>query len=162
MISFHNFGFVTAALAMLASPAAAETVVSMNVYRVTQEIQIIDSEAVSVEVLRPADSAIPGDKLTYQINVENRGEEPSEDISLNFPLSPHVTFIEGSVQGPIEITEAFSIDGGASYAPISDLFVVEDEVRRPASVADLTNLQISIPYLPVGDATQVAYSIFLN
>ena len=162
MISCQNFRAIGFALLTFAAPAAAETVVSMDVYRAVDEVRVLEGEPVTVEVLQPAHSAIPGDKLTYQIEVENQGQTASSDISLNLPVSSHVTFLEGSVQSTIEVQETFSVDQGTHFAQLDDLFVGENEERRPATPSDITHLRMVIPELASGETATVSYSITLN
>ncbi len=162
MISFHTIRVALAALFVLGTPSYAQTEVSIGVFRVIEQPRIVDGKEILVEVLEPADSAGPGTKLTYRISLDNQDDVPATDISMVLPVDKNVTYLENSLSASTTLTDAVSVDGGATYGNLSDLTVAENEKTRPATVDDITNLKFEVPELAAGEKATIDYSITVD
>ena len=110
----------------------------------------------------PAERVVPGEELVYTITFTNTGTEPAENVVLDMPVEAEVTYVEGSAITCLAAV-AFSVDGGATFASRSELFVAEGDILRPATAEDITNVRwtLNAP-LAAGASGEVSLRAKLN
>lgn len=155
-------GLVAGALATICAPALAGPAVEISIFRPVTEAVMVDGDVVETEVLKPVVSSIPGERLTYQISLENAETTPAQNITMVLPIDEHVTFVEGSLSSTIPLTESFSVDGGKTFGDLSMLTVQDGDELRPARVDDLDYMTLFIPALAAGARATIAYTITVD
>ncbi|MAP93388.1 MAG: hypothetical protein CMK07_00405 [Ponticaulis sp.] len=114
------------------------------------------------EVLTPAEMVKPGEIVRYTIAWENTLESEIEDMVLEIPLPPQMTYRPGSgASDGVEML--FSANGGESYSALSGLLVLEEDQSRLAEPQDITHLKwvFSEPLAP-GAQGELSYDAVLK
>ena len=142
------------AIAALFAATGASAQVSLE-NRVMEEVSIQSENGPSTSIV-PATSMAPGDTAVYVMTYTNNGSEPASNLVISNPVSKDVIYV-----GPAANSEApvVSVDGGATFAPLSQLRVAESNgTTRPAGAADVTNVRWTIagPVAP-GSNGSVSY-----
>ncbi|MHA7877099.1 hypothetical protein [Roseivivax sp.] len=139
-------------LAALAAPslASAETSVAMEVVRPV-------ATETGETAFEPVETALPGEPLVYRIALSNTDPVPATSVGLSLPLDGNLAIDPASVSAETPLTVRFSADGGASYAPFSELTIEENGETRQAQPTDLTHLQIEIAEIAPESQVAVTY-----
>lgn len=87
-----------------------------------QEVTSVDDQGNEVVSLAPAGKVVPGTVVLYTITARNISDEAVNSVVVNDPIPEHMTYIEGSAGGA-DTEIVFSVDGGKTFAPASELRV---------------------------------------
>lgn len=138
--------------AMASVPAVAQDRVALD-STVQVERQVSENGA-SRTVLSPPEGVVPGDRLLFSTSYANRGGEVAENFVVTNPLPTAVRLAE---DGDFDV----SIDGGKTYARLSDLSVNDGELGpRAAEPRDVTHIRWTLASLaPGADGTLSYYAI---
>lgn len=123
-------------LAVLASPAAAQSAVALQ-SSVQLERKVVDASGkVSVKLEEPA-KVVPGDSLLFTIRYENKSGKAADNFVVNNPIPGGVQFAGDESDGA-----DFSVDEGKSFGTLASLKVNgADGTPRAAGPADVTNIR---------------------
>ncbi|CCK76487.1 conserved hypothetical protein [Oleispira antarctica RB-8] len=149
------FGITCSSL-ILSSTANAEVTLKNNVF----EVVIATAEDGSqTEQWRAPDKILPGEKVGYQINFKNNGDEPAADIIIVNPIPEHTIYVQNSAKG-LNTTIEFSVNNGKTFALPSQLFMEKDGQRVQAEAADYTQVRwILDKPLTAGASSTVQYIV---
>lgn len=121
---------------------AAETIrLTSGVY---QEQEIIDSTGVRKLRQVPVSLISPGSEVVYVVSYANVSAKPANIVITN-PLPADLGY--RSASGAVDGTQSdVSVDGGATYGPLSTLQVKgPDGTLRQATAADITHVRWTVP-----------------
>lgn len=136
----NGLGTAIACLALCAA-AGAEVSGEIEVTTIVQkEIVARGDDGTEQKQLVPADSVVPGERVVYTISFRNVGSESADNIVITNPIAEALTYVAGSAAGK-DLDVQFSVDGGASFAPASDLKVSDNGIERPATTIDYTHVR---------------------
>jgi uncharacterized repeat protein (TIGR01451 family) len=94
-----------------------------------------------------------GDEVYYTIRVSNPGRAPVREVVVTKRLPYGMLYARGSAVGPAADVQ-FSVDGGATFAPASQLDVAPPgQARRRAGPADYTHVRWRLRYPLAAGAT---------
>jgi len=128
------------------APAFAAGPVSLES---TVAVASVDSE--NREVLRPAENAVPGDKLVFITTFHNNGAEPIENIIITNPVPATISLAEAS-------NFAVSVDDGKRFASLASLTVPDGNGgQRAAQLADVTHIRWIVARVEPGGSGSVQY-----
>ena len=126
---------------LLAVPFAASSAQALTASQIVErEIIVRNPDGTQTIKREKADLVTPGDKVVYSLHYVNDQDQIAENVVLSMPIPPEITYIEGSAQSEGTRT-LFSVDGGKTYAPRSDLMVWENGQARAARASDITNIR---------------------
>ncbi|MHA7899516.1 MAG: hypothetical protein ACX94B_06585 [Henriciella sp.] len=110
----------------------------------------------------PATEVEPGEQVRYTLSYDNDGDTAAEDVSLVMPVPAEVTFIEGSVEGPMSLI-SYSADNGETFAPREALIIGEGETSRLANADEITHIKwaFGTPISPA-ETGAISYSAVLK
>lgn len=148
------FGFAAAAL-LIASPAAAEELVTLE-GDVVVERTVVQDGSESTVLLAPED-VVPGDRLIFSTNYRNDSGNVVEDFVVTNPLPGAVVLASDK--------DAFqvSVDGGSSYASFNGSTVDDPQAgTRAAELADVTHIRWTLERLEPGATGSLSYSAFVR
>ncbi|MDX1515255.1 MAG: hypothetical protein R3288_00370 [Woeseiaceae bacterium] len=132
---------VTLALTVFAGTAIAQAPGHLNVNTTVQKEVVVENEdGEKVRYLVPASTVVPGERVVYTITFENVGDEAAENVVITNPIAESLTYVAGSASNGTMRVE-FSIDGGKTFAPASELTVVDGDDERPATTKDYTHVR---------------------
>jgi uncharacterized repeat protein (TIGR01451 family) len=155
---------LTALTLLLGAPLARAEGGSIEL-KATAEKEVRSSDANGVEKLERVEATVvtPGEQVIYSIQATNVGEKATEQIVITDPIPGDMTYVEGSADADATAV-TFSIDGGESYEPAADLFVVDaDGNPRPAEPADYTHVRWELEgALEPGESRSVEFRARLN
>lgn len=130
-----------AIFAMMSTMAYADEQGHLNVTTTVKKEVIVETEDGKAETqLVEAESVIPGETVVYTITFANVGDEPAENVVITNPISASLTYVAGSATND-EMRVEFSIDGGQTFAPASELKLVDNGIERPATTKDYTHVR---------------------
>lgn len=97
---------------------------------------------------------VPGDNLVFVLNYENSSGEAVSNFVATNPLPQEVAFRDTN-----NSNATFSVDGGANYAPLSELTVTEEDGSvRPAVATDVTHVRWTFANpIPAGSSGQLSF-----
>ena len=154
-----NTAVLAAGLGILGQAAMAETAVNLSVLKPVQETRVIDGQETRVTTYKKTSSALPGETLTYQIDLDNKDAATSSNIDMVIPVDDNVSLVDKSLHGTLGFTAEFSVDQGQTFGDIADLKVRENGQDRPATPADVTHIHVHIPTLPGKTSAQLEYDV---
>ncbi len=115
-------------------------------------IQIVQPSA-DGEVVAPATTVVPGDRLEFHVTYRNRTGSTVTDFVVVNPVPSSVVVTPQSAS-QIEV----SIDGGAVWGSLASLAVTDEAGnRRPAGAEDVTHLRWIIASLAPQEEGTVTY-----
>jgi uncharacterized repeat protein (TIGR01451 family) len=140
---------------LLPTLALAQVELKTEIFKVV-EVQKDNSNKVEwVE----AKNIIPGDKVGYRINVENKGEDAADNLVLNNPIPDNTIYVDNSARGADSKIE-FSVDGGKQYGLPEQLFITKEGKKLPATAKDYTHVRWTLlSPLNTGEESSVQYVV---
>ncbi len=126
---------------LILAATAAQAQGHLEVRTTVQKEEVIINEAGESETrLVPAEIVVPGESVIYTITFRNVSDQPADNVVITNPIAEDLMYLDGSAFGPGMNIE-FSVDGGTTFAPASELIVVEDGESRAADAADFTHVR---------------------
>jgi hypothetical protein len=109
--------------------------------------------------MKPADRLVPGNQVVYTLEIRNTTQMSRPPPTIDYPVPEHMRYLADSAVGAgAEVT--FSVDGGRTYAPPENLFVVgTDGQKRAATADDYTHIRWQLKHILKGNS--VAFARFL-
>ena len=154
------------AAAVLAFLPLAASAVAENALEVTTIVEkeiVVETDDGEERIERvAADVVTPGERVVYTITFKNIGAEPADNVVITNPIADSLTYVAGSAAREDASVE-FPIDGGQTFAPASDLRVVDGGVERPATTRDYTHVRwVMQTELAVGAEGQTSFAADLE
>ena len=143
---------------MCASVAAPVAAMAPSAVSLDSEVFVertdIDANGKSRVRLEEPKVVVPGDKLVYVLNYQNKGTKPAVNFTVTNPLPGAVLF-----QGSTDSSAVVSIDGGRNWGALSTLSVrAKDGSIRSARIDDVTHVRWVIAQpIPAGGAGKVMF-----
>jgi uncharacterized repeat protein (TIGR01451 family) len=145
-------GWALCALAGFAASGAAFAQVKVNNV-VFQEVAVRAADGSTSTELKPVTRVAPGGVVVYEITYRNGGQQTVNDFAINNPLPSELEYLGASVEPSV-----VSVDGGKTFAPLSDLTVAgENGNPRPARAGDVTNLRWTLASVNPGASGKVTF-----
>lgn len=121
---------------------------------VYQQVEVKAADGKITTKLVPAARVVPGGEVVYEIDYGNNGTQAATDVVINNAVPKDLELVgEGATPATV-----VSVDGGATYGKLSDLFVLgKDGEPRPARTADVTNLRWVLARLAPGAKGKVTF-----
>lgn len=136
--------------------AFSEVVLSNTVFEV---VSIKNNDGSQSDQWQTPDKLLPGERVGYQIKVENQGSEPAADIIIANPIPEHTQYINGSAKG-LDTQIEFSVDDGKTFALPAQLTVEKEGKRVQATAADFTQVRWTFNKpLAAGSSSTVQYIV---
>jgi hypothetical protein len=111
--------------------------------RVQKQVIVEKDDGTKETRLVAADSVVPGERVVYTI-------------------SRTLTYVAGSAAGK-NLEVEFSVDGGANFAPATELKVADNGVERPATTPDYTHVRwVMRSELAAGGQGQATFAAVLE
>ena len=130
--------------------------------RVEKEIVVESDDGEQVVERVAADVVTPGERVVYTITFRNVGAEPAENVVITNPIAESLVYVAGSASNDSASVE-FSIDGGQTFAPASELRLVDQGIERPATTKDYTHVRwIMRSALAAGAEGQMSFAADLE
>ena len=112
--------------------------------KATQSVEVatvsVAADGTETITYSPATEVEPGERVRYTLTYTNEGASPAEDVSLVMPVPTEVTYLEGSIDGPVS-TVTYSADNGESFMAREALLVVTEDTTRLAVPEDITHIK---------------------
>ncbi len=154
--SFLQQAALLIALPAMSFSAVAQVELKTETYKVI-EVQKENGSS-KIEWIQ-ADSITPGDRVGYRLIVENKGEQPADNIVLNNPVPENTLYVDGSARGANSAI-VFSIDQGKTFAKPEKLFIQKDGKKLPATAKDYSNIRwVLTSTLKAGEKSSVQYVV---
>jgi len=143
-------------LALMSLAVSAEVTLTNTVFEV---VTITNKDGSKQDQWQQPDKLLPGERVGYQIEVNNKGTEPAADIVIANPIPEHTTYVQDSAKG-LNTSIEFSVDNGKTFAQPAQLFVEKDGKRVQANAADFTQVRwkLNTP-LAAGSSSTVQYIV---
>lgn len=144
------------ALAAMAAPALAGTVELGT--KVLVETRKAAPDGTTRIVLAPAARVTPGDRVVYQINYRNAGNQPARDVVIANPVPQGLVYagVAGNSPEPELSTDA------VHFGPLAQLSVSAAGSARPATAADIRVVRWRLNPIAPGASGQVAFRAMLK
>ncbi|MEO1202875.1 MAG: hypothetical protein AAFX10_09215 [Pseudomonadota bacterium] len=152
--------FLVATLPLTAYAVAED---ALEITTVVEKEVVVETDNGEERVERViADVVTPGERVIYTITFRNVGTEPAGNVVITNPIAESLTYVAGSATSEGATVE-FSIDGGQSFAPASQLRVVDGGIERPATTRDYTHVRwVMQTELAVGADGQMSFAADLE
>jgi uncharacterized repeat protein (TIGR01451 family) len=136
--------------------ASAEVTLTNTVFEV---VSITNKDGSKQDQWQQPDKLLPGERVGYQIEVNNNGSEPAADIVIANPIPEHTVYVNDSAKG-LNTSIEFSVDNGKTFAQPAQLFVEKEGNRVQAQAADFTQVRWKLNQpLAVGASSTVQYIV---
>jgi uncharacterized repeat protein (TIGR01451 family) len=143
-------------LALMSFSASAEVTLTNTVFEV---ITITAKDGSQQDQWQQPDKILPGERVGYQIEVNNKGTEPAADIVIANPIPEHTVYIQDSAKG-LNTKIEFSVDNGKTFALPAELFIEKNGKRVQAVSEDFTQVRWKLNKpLAVGASSTVQYIV---
>jgi uncharacterized repeat protein (TIGR01451 family) len=163
MFKGHKFIAIAILACGFGSQAFAQGAQGCIVLKSTAEIkkEVVDQTGAKSTKMVPAEKVVPGTEVTWTITADNVCKKPSDNVTINNAVPPHMTYVANSATGPgSEIT--FSLDG-TSFAKPADLTVKEDGATRTARADEYKHIRwVFKDSLAPGATAQASFRAVLN
>lgn len=147
---------IALSLSMATLAAQAEVTLTNSVFEV---VTITNKDGSKQDKWQEPDKLLPGERVGYQIEVNNLGNEAADDIVIANPIPEHTVYIQGSAKG-LNTTIEFSVDNGKTFALPAQLFVEKEGKRVQATAADYTQVRWKLNQpLAAGASSTVQYIV---
>lgn len=148
---------------LAATAASAQETRHLDVTTVVHKEVVVEMPDGRTETkLVDADSVVPGERVIYTITFANVGDEPAENVVITNPIAESLVYVAGSASGDGMRVE-FSIDGGSTFAPASELKVIDEGIERPATTSDYTHVRwVMQTELAAGGEGQASFAAVLQ
>lgn len=105
-------------------------------------------------VLEQPKAVVPGDKLVFVLNYQNKSQGPAANFIVTNPLPAAVVF-----QGAADNVALVSVDGGRNWGALSTLKVRDRAgLLRPANPTDVTHIRWAFAKpIPAGSAGKLMF-----
>ena len=143
-------------LSLMSLVASAEVTLTNTVFEV---VTITNEDGSKQDKWQQPDKLLPGERVGYQIEVNNKGTEPAADIVIANPIPEHTLYVQDSAKG-INTSIEFSVDNGKTFAQPAQLFIDKEGKRVQATSEDFTQVRwkLNTP-LAAGDSSTVQYIV---
>jgi len=143
-------------LSLMSLVASAEVTLTNTVFEV---VTITNEDGSKQDKWQQPDKLLPGERVGYQIEVNNKGTEPAVDIVIANPIPEHTLYVQDSAKG-INTSIEFSVDNGKTFAQPAQLFIDKEGKRVQATSEDFTQVRwkLNTP-LAAGDSSTVQYIV---
>ena len=143
-------------LSLMSLIASAEITLTNTVFEV---VSITNKDGSKQDQWQQPDKLLPGERVGYQIEVNNNGSEPAADIVIANPIPEHTVYVNDSAKG-LNTSIEFSVDNGKTFAQPAQLFVEKEGNRVQAQAADFTQVRWKLNQpLAVGASSTVQYIV---
>jgi uncharacterized repeat protein (TIGR01451 family) len=156
----YRYLIVTLLFLAFALPAFAadEQPITLTV-KAEKEIVVMEN-GTPVTKRVPAEAAEPGTELIYTLNYANTASAPATNLAFKNKVPDLTVYIDGSATGDGASID-FSIDGGATFAPLVDLKITDAGTGkpRPATAADITTIRWNLKTIPAGSKGELGFKV---
>jgi uncharacterized repeat protein (TIGR01451 family) len=136
--------------------ASAEVTLTNAIFEV---VTITAKDGSQKDEWQQPDKLLPGERVGYQVEVNNKGSEPAVDIVIANPIPEHTVYVQDSAKG-LNTSIEFSVDNGKTFALPAELFIAKNGKRVQAKVADYTQVRWKLNQpLAAGDSSTVQYIV---
>ena len=143
-------------LALMSTFVSAEVTLTNSMFEV---VTITAADGSTSDQWQQPDKLVPGERVGYQIEVNNQGTEPAADIVIANPIPEHTEYVQGSAKG-LGTQIEFSVDNGKTFALPAQLFVEQNGERVQAQAADYTQVRWKLNQpLAAGASLTVQYIV---
>jgi uncharacterized repeat protein (TIGR01451 family) len=143
-------------LALMSFSASAEVTLTNTVFEV---VTITAKDGSQQDQWQQPDKILPGERVGYQVEVNNKGTEPAADIVIENPIPEHTVYVQGSAKG-LDTQIEFSVDNGKTFALPAELFIEKNGKRVQAASEDFTQVRWKLNKpLAVGASSTVQYIV---
>lgn len=143
-------------LSLMSLSVNAEVTLTNTVFEV---ITITNQDGSKQDQWQEPDKLLPGERVGYQIEVNNKGNEPAADIVIENPIPEHTTYVQDSAKGLNTLIE-FSVDNGKTFALPANLFMEKEGKRVQANAVDYTQVRWKLNQpLDAGASSTVQYIV---
>lgn len=149
---------ITFALSLILTSVivSAEVTLTNTIFEV---VTITNKDGSKQDQWQEPDKLLPGERVGYQIEVNNQGTEPAADIVIANPIPEHTIYVQDSAKG-LNTNIEFSVDNGKTFALPAQLFVEKDGKRVQATSADFTQVRWKLNQpLAAGASSTVQYIV---
>jgi len=143
-------------LSLMSLTASAEVTLTNTVFEV---VTITAEDGSKQDQWQQPDKLLPGERVGYQIEVNNKGTEPAADIVIANPIPEHTVYVQDSAKG-LNTSIEFSVDNGKTFAQPAQLFIEKEGKRVQATSEDFTQVRwkLNTP-LAAGASSTVQYIV---
>tara|TARA_B100000446_G_scaffold64485_1_gene61152 strand:- start:74 stop:505 length:432 start_codon:yes stop_codon:yes gene_type:complete len=135
---------------------SAEVTLTNSMFEV---VTITAADGSTTDQWQKPDKLVPGERVGYQVEVNNQGTEPAADIVIANPIPEHTEYVQDSAKG-LGTQIEFSVDNGKTFALPAQLFVEQNGERVQAQAADYTQVRWKLNQpLAAGDSLTVQYIV---
>lgn len=147
---------LTLSLILMSFIVNAEVILTNTAFEI---VTIISKDGSEQDQWQTPDKLLPGERVGYQIEVNNKGTEPAADIIIENPIPEHTNYVQDSAKG-LNARIEFSVNNGKTFALPSQLFMEKDGQRVQAEAADYTQVRwILDKPLTAGASSTVQYIV---
>jgi len=138
---------------------SAEVTLTNSMFEV---VTITAADGSTSDQWQQPDKLVPGERVGYQIEVNNQGTEPAADIVIANPIPEHTEYVQGSAKG-LGTQIEFSVDNGKTFALPAQLFIQKDGKSVQAQAADYTQVRWKLNQpLAAGASLTVQYIVIIK
>ena len=146
-------------LALISSIVSAEVTLTNTVFEV---VTVTNKDGSQQDQWQQPDKLLPGERVGYQIEVNNQGAEPAADIVIANPIPEHTVYVQDSAKG-LGTEIEFSVDSGKTFALPAQLFIKKDGESVQAQAADYTHVRWKLNQpLAIGASSTVQYIVTIK
>lgn len=143
-------------LTLMSLTASAEVTLTNTVFEV---VTITNEDGSKQDQWQQPDKLLPGERVGYQIEVNNKGTEPAADIVIANPIPEHTIYVQDSAKG-LNTSIEFSVDNGKTFALPANLFMEKEGKRVQANAVDYTQVRWKLNQpLAAGASSTVQYIV---
>lgn len=143
-------------LALTSTFVSAEVTLTNSMFEV---VTITAADGSTSDQWQQPDKLIPGERVGYQVEVNNQGTEAAADIVIANPIPEHTVYVQGSAKG-LGTQIEFSVDNGKTFALPAQLFIQKDGKSVQAQAADYTQVRWKLNQpLAAGASSTVQYIV---
>lgn len=152
-----RFKFLTTFKAALLCVVAVPALAQASPVELSGSVKVVTTQTAAdgstTRVYSDPDRVIPGDHLLFLTDYRNSGSEAVANFVITNPLPAAVKLSEDA-----DPSLTVSVDGGASWGPLSQLTVaLDDGSTRPAVHGDVTHIRWTLAEVAPGVSGTVEY-----
>ncbi|MGK0249017.1 MAG: putative repeat protein (TIGR01451 family) [Oleispira sp.] len=143
-------------LSLMSLTANSEVTLTNTVFEV---VTITSEDGGKQDRWQQPDKLLPGERVGYQIEVNNKGTESAADIVIENPIPENTVYVQDSAKG-LNARIEFSVNNGETFALPAELFIEKNSKRVQAQAEDYSQVRWTLNKpLAAGASSSVQYIV---
>jgi uncharacterized repeat protein (TIGR01451 family) len=143
----------------MATMLEANVSISSNSFQ--QKVQLSENGQKTKEWVK-AEKIVPGTVIKYVNSLVNAGDKKASSLVIKNPIPKNMKYIANTAECKTVCKVTYSVDGGASFYSVGELYFTEESGKRLAKASEYTDIMWVVENLEAQTQSFVEYQAQLK